>query len=460
MSTACALIPLRACARYDDEFDDNGSLHSARPPLQRQRPSPPAAVAPRKAAAAALCSATPATSTVAQWSGKGDDSNCWSEAPADVFVVRGSKYLADKKKVASAPALYATVGLDVLFSANENAPPDPKARVRGRKDRNAGSATMPPLAERADSFLAKHLAGGGTRFVLALNFLMPWGSFVAYFAPRDLGSGGSPSAGDPRCDPMLARLVSGDEAYCKARLKLVPHVVVGGWGVKKMVGNKPAIIGKVLRTVHCGKGANGKWCEIQLDAGSNRAARYLIGAASNKGVVMDMGLVLQAESALELPERILGGLRVHRLAGLTNSDSFMERSGSVDDNDPGGGSDGEDAPSVSAATQASAGSSSSAGSGGRPGGRGRLPAAAARSGDGGGGGGGNDSADDGIGGQRLRGSMDDGAYGSADDGIGGRRLRGSMDDDEDEYGDEYAEGRGLTHPSGRRPAPSFGDEVI
>lgn len=60
----------------------------------------------------------------------------------------------------------------------------------------------PRLVDRADSFLAKHVAAGSPRFVLALNFLMPWGSFVAYLAPRDTPAGssaaGSPTGGDPR----------------------------------------------------------------------------------------------------------------------------------------------------------------------------------------------------------------------------------------------------------------------
>jgi hypothetical protein len=65
-------------------------------------------------------------SSVAQWSGIGSEdnaNNCWSEAPSNVFQVRGPKYLSDKKKMASAPCLYATVGLDVLFN-NENAAPN------------------------------------------------------------------------------------------------------------------------------------------------------------------------------------------------------------------------------------------------------------------------------------------------------------------------------------------------
>ena len=171
--------------------------------------------------------------------------------------------MSDKKKVASAAALYAPVGLDILFN-NENA--------KGRAARGNGAAAgagLNRLVDRQDSYLAQHLAAGGggggvgARFVLAINFLMPWGSFVTYLSPRPgAAPPGSCLSGDPRCDPMVARLCSGDEAYCRSRLKLVPNVVKGSLAIKKMVGTKPAIIGKVLKACHRGQ----SWLEVQLDA--------------------------------------------------------------------------------------------------------------------------------------------------------------------------------------------------
>jgi hypothetical protein len=80
-------------------------------------------------------------------------------------------------------------------------------------------------------------------------------------------------------------LCSGDERYARDRLKLVPHIVKANWAIKKMVGNKPAIIGKVMKcsksTLNNSQGG-AKWLEIQLDSSMNRAARYLISSACNK----------------------------------------------------------------------------------------------------------------------------------------------------------------------------------
>jgi hypothetical protein len=103
------------------------SVAAAAPPPPRAAPAPaPALAAPKPAPKPAPPEAAAAVrSSVAKWSGKGaedDAQNCWSEAPSEVFQVRGPKYLSDKKKVASAPCLYETVGLDVLFN-NENAAP-------------------------------------------------------------------------------------------------------------------------------------------------------------------------------------------------------------------------------------------------------------------------------------------------------------------------------------------------
>ena len=56
-------------------------------------------------------------------------------------------------------------------------------------------------------------------------------------------------------------------------------MVRGNWGIKKMVGTKPAIIGKVLKTLHAGgqkpsrgggSGGGGCWLEVVLDSASNR----------------------------------------------------------------------------------------------------------------------------------------------------------------------------------------------
>jgi len=46
----------------------------------------------------------------------GTHNNCWSSAPAEGFLVRGDKYLRDKKKVPSAPFLFKARGIDLFLT--------------------------------------------------------------------------------------------------------------------------------------------------------------------------------------------------------------------------------------------------------------------------------------------------------------------------------------------------------
>jgi Protein ENHANCED DISEASE RESISTANCE 2, C-terminal len=64
-----------------------------------------------------------------------------------------------------------------------------------------------------------------------LNFSLPWGSFLAYFAPRNGGT--SPYIGDDVVDPLLKQLIDGDDdTFRNNRLKIIPSCVSGPWLVR------------------------------------------------------------------------------------------------------------------------------------------------------------------------------------------------------------------------------------
>ena len=111
------------------------------------------------------------------------------------------------------------------------------------------------------------------QFVLAINFVLPFGNFSAYFSPRHLGP--DPLVGNERLDRLLRRLVvDGDQSFCDKRLKLIPRCVEGPWAVRQVVGSRPAIIGKTLPTkVTVGDG----YVEVALDVSQSKAARYVLG---------------------------------------------------------------------------------------------------------------------------------------------------------------------------------------
>jgi Protein ENHANCED DISEASE RESISTANCE 2, C-terminal len=124
----------------------------------------------------------------------------------------------DGKKVASAEAAYKLLGLDLLLSADQHqhVSQRPGGFVQ-RFRRKAGAATCP--------------------FVLVLNFVLPWGSFLAYFAPRH--GGASPLTGDdPVFDGLMARLLEDGEddgnAFRNTRVKIIPRCQDGPWLVRSV----------------------------------------------------------------------------------------------------------------------------------------------------------------------------------------------------------------------------------
>jgi hypothetical protein len=95
------------------------------------------------------------------------------------------------------------------------------------------------------------------------------------------------------------------------------YVAEGPWVVRNMVTGRPAIIGRKLpvryRTLP-GKGADAPLCECTLDIGSSSATAKRIVSVCRRymsGLTSDIGFVIQAESPGELPEQMLGAMRVH-----------------------------------------------------------------------------------------------------------------------------------------------------
>nr|XP_043624331.1 protein ENHANCED DISEASE RESISTANCE 2-like [Erigeron canadensis] len=47
--------------------------------------------------------------------------------------------------------------------------------------------------------------------------------------------------------PLLQNFVEGDDAYRNARFKLIPRVSKGPWIIKQSVGNRPCLLGQILK---------------------------------------------------------------------------------------------------------------------------------------------------------------------------------------------------------------------
>jgi hypothetical protein len=207
----------------------------------------------------------------------------YMEIDARTFNVRGKRYLTDKKKVPSAPSLCKLVAADVLQTA--------------RKLSNASAlpGSPPKLTP-------------GRQFIV-FNWQVPCTpvlSFVMNFA--------LPESDVPETAAALAllrRFMSREESdeYRNQRFKLIPGIVEGPWIVKRAVGNTPAIIGnKLTTTYHWGP----NYFEVDVDVGSSVAANAIWSLVRNyvRALVIDLAVLIEAKTEDELPEHIIGGLRV------------------------------------------------------------------------------------------------------------------------------------------------------
>ena len=241
----------------------------------------------------------------------GSHLNCWSIPAASNFHVRGAYYLTDKKKVPSADFLLPCRGCDLFLTDN------------------------PPLnIGRNSSILAGKVRDVPT---FIINYRLPWGVFVAYheipekflpFVRRNYGYG---DTSEPL--PSLEDMAPGERAVCNFFLsdtdeknavwKIVPVVVEGPWVVKRVVGGKPAIVGKQLPITYTYQPPQpelgfAEYLEADLDIVSSAAARNILAVvrSSVQILTIDLGFVIQGNTKEELPEQMMAGLRLHGLDPL------------------------------------------------------------------------------------------------------------------------------------------------
>ncbi|CAM9476565.1 unnamed protein product [Choristocarpus tenellus] len=254
-------------------------------------------------------------------------SEMWGQASTSIGV-RGKTYLSDKVKHLSKEPLAHVVRCD-LFKV-ERRTDDIIRRLHG-----TDLDVVDALGSEAE--------------LLVLNFQLPGTqnlSFVVYFAfvegvalqdTKEFTLPSTKSAPDASTDMRgLIKVVGGeaedggegptdipvgclnlvrrflsaeDKEFCDSRFKIIPSIVDGPWAVQAAVGNTPALMGKKV-TQRYFRGEN--YLEISVDIGSSMLANKLFSLVKSCSVyaVLDMSFVVQGECKEELPERILGGVRL------------------------------------------------------------------------------------------------------------------------------------------------------
>ncbi|KAK6934897.1 Protein ENHANCED DISEASE RESISTANCE 2, C-terminal [Dillenia turbinata] len=206
--------------------------------------------------------------------------DCWRISDGNNFRVRSKSFCYDKSKVPAGKHLLDLVAVDWF------------------KD----TKRMDHVAKRQGC--AAQVVSERGFFSVVVNLQVPGSthySMVFYFVTRELVPGS-----------LLQRFVDGDDEFRNSRLKLIPSVPKGSWIVRQSVGSTPCLLGKA---VDCNYIRGSNYLEIDVDIGSSTVANGVLGLVIGviTTLVVDMAFLVQANTADELPERLIGAVRVSHL---------------------------------------------------------------------------------------------------------------------------------------------------
>ena len=242
--------------------------------------------------------------------------HCWSEPPYAKFNIRGKTYLRDKKpvKIPSGPFLFRAIGADLILT-------------------NTSSGPGTKIATNYSTILGGHLR---SRPTFVINFVCPWGLIVCYYEIPEFylpylwvteESRASLRASIPSLKPherAMARFLLGTKEERDSTLKLIPVAVEGPLVVKKLVKGKPAVIGKRLPTRYtylpADESKGWKDCfEVDLDVNDTDSVGKTACSMTRRyttRVTVDLGFVIEGRVEDELPEQMLGCVRLHQMDPL------------------------------------------------------------------------------------------------------------------------------------------------
>ncbi|PRQ19082.1 putative protein ENHANCED DISEASE RESISTANCE 2, PH domain, START [Rosa chinensis] len=209
---------------------------------------------------------------------KGRD--CWTISDGNNFRVRSKHFCYDKTKIPAGKHLMDLVAVDWFKDTKRM---DHVVRRQG---------------------CAAQVASEKGLFSIVFNLQVPGSthySMVFYFVTKQLVPGS-----------LLQRFVDGDDEFRTSRLKLIPSVPKGSWIVRQSVGSTPCLLGKA---VDCNYIRGPKYLEIDVDIGSSTVANGVLGLVTGviTTLVVDMAFLVQANTTDELPERLIGAVRVSHI---------------------------------------------------------------------------------------------------------------------------------------------------
>lgn len=214
----------------------------------------------------------------------GQCSSGWASPSGNIFKVRGKNYLRTKSKVPGGDYLLKPLGFDWIKGPSKISEllNNPRNRVRRRLENECSKGRKP--------------------FVWAFNFQLPSKdncSIVVYFVSTEPVEENS----------LINRFLKGNDEFKNSRLKLIANVAKGPWIVKKAVGEQAiCVIGRALTCHYC-MGEN--FIEVDIDVGSSMLATAITHLALGyiTALTIDLAFLIEGQTEIELPERILGAIR-------------------------------------------------------------------------------------------------------------------------------------------------------
>jgi len=233
----------------------------------------------------------------------------WEEGTASLFWVRGSEYMDDREKIQATGPVFRLVHLDLFQGPFVEVNVFP--RLRDRIPDDVGVLKK----DREFYLILNFLVRGKDRSLdkKKKNKTESWINWIFYFA---LPKSARKDHGNTQFFKCWDALLKGEEKERNHRVKVIPCVADGPWIVRAAIGGGkeshkgvvPTLIGEKVTTNYF---EGDDYLEIDYNTAidSVAVASAKLAFDHSKKLVVDCGVVLQAESEEELPEKILGCVR-------------------------------------------------------------------------------------------------------------------------------------------------------
>jgi len=195
-------------------------------------------------------------------------------------------YLVDNVKVESLDSAFSLLDVDLFEST---------------------VGKIPGFSQHPESYVQSQLrSGAGAPFFFVLNFATDRHHLVITYGVDE-----AKFRGDNPLVKLWNAFLNGSPEYRQERLKVIPRIIEGAWVLRKAIGERPAIMARKLAFEYY---QTEQYLEVVCDT-STRGAAVIVEAVATgaPSMVLDLAFVLEGQDLSELPERILGTMRVSRI---------------------------------------------------------------------------------------------------------------------------------------------------